>query len=147
MPLSRARDSDNSTRRETPRRRKAFTLVELLVVIGIIALLISILLPALSRARESANQVKCLSNVRQLSAAFYMYVNANRLNYPSAAPFEPPPGRPRRADDWLYWQPNPFRDINDSAIAQYLGASGDKLRALLRCPSDDWARRNTAAAG
>src|SRR5438132_1599588 len=127
--------------------RKAFTLVELLVVIGIIALLISILLPALSRARESANKVKCLSNVQQISRAFLMYINANRERYPSAAPFEPAPGRPRRFDDWLYWQPNPFRDINDSVIAPYLGASGDKLRALLRCPSDEWGRRVGTNAG
>ncbi len=65
------------SRSPTSRRASAFTLVELLVVIGIIALLISILLPTLSRARESANSVKCLSNQRSITQAFFQFVNDN----------------------------------------------------------------------
>ncbi|HYO08816.1 MAG TPA: type II secretion system protein [Tepidisphaeraceae bacterium] len=65
--------------------RRAFTLVELLVVIGIIAVLVAILLPTLSRAREAANRTACLSNVRSLAQLAVLYSTENKGRFPPMA--------------------------------------------------------------
>jgi prepilin-type N-terminal cleavage/methylation domain-containing protein/prepilin-type processing-associated H-X9-DG protein len=68
--------------KRNPSQPSAFTLVELLVVIGIIALLISILLPALNRARAQANTVKCLAGLRTIGQSIMLYANAHKGTLP-----------------------------------------------------------------
>ncbi len=109
------------------RHQCAFTLVELLVVIGIIALLISILLPALSRAKEQASRVKCLSNLKQLATATMMYTQDNQGWFPRGA------DSGNGDDDWIFWQTG--RDRNKGAIVRFLGRSF--VEGHYVCPSDD----------
>jgi prepilin-type N-terminal cleavage/methylation domain-containing protein len=127
-------------------RRRGFSLVELLVVIGIIALLIAILMPALSAAKRSADRTACLANLKQIGAGFAMYLQENKGRWPRpssygradgslAAYFGPYP------EDWLYYQKN--RSLTESRLAPYLGKT-DAFRKVLRCPADDLLARAAA---
>ena len=104
--------------------KNAFTLVELLVVIGIIALLIAILLPSLAQAREAARSIACLSNLRQIGVAIISYANDNRGG--------PPIGHWNWGSSTATWM---------TLINPYLGGIGDtgatiqsRTRVYL-CPS------------
>jgi prepilin-type N-terminal cleavage/methylation domain-containing protein/prepilin-type processing-associated H-X9-DG protein len=102
------------------RKRTAFTLVELLVVIGIIALLISILLPALANARRSGNTVKCLSNLRQLGVAVQMYAGDYKGAIPVCRQDPPSGGNP------YYWLDMLAPYASKLAAATYNASSSDQ---------------------
>jgi prepilin-type processing-associated H-X9-DG protein len=110
-----------------PADRGAFTLVDLLGVIGIIAVLVALLLPSLNRAREQSRAAACLSNLRQLAMASNMYADDNLGRFPA-------PGwiGDHEPDDWNYWQNG--LDQTQGTLMKYLGGYN---ALLLRCPSDD----------
>ena len=107
------------------KKRRAFTLIELLVVIAIIAVLVALLLPAFSRAREHSRRVACLSNLRQLALATFAYTNNNQGRFPA-------PGTNMNDDDWIHWEQS--RNVNDGALAPYVASRFDERHYL--CPSD-----------
>lgn len=124
-------------------RASGFTLVELLVVVGIIAVLIGILMPVLSKARAAANRAVCLSNIRQLSVGIFMYCNDNKGWFPTCAAPADGIAHVHYPDDWIWWEAN--RNLDDSAIAKYVGR-GEQLKQLLRCPADTFDGRKTSPA-
>ena len=118
--------------------RAGFTLVELLVVIGIIAILVSLLLPALSKARDQAKLISCLSNTRQLGVGMNLYANDNRGEWPYYA------DHPTNETDTIRYYSSGFVWFDQASTKPYHWLGIGKVYPYIKnkkvfyCPADEY---------
>ena len=145
FPTSNLVTFESIARRKPP----AFTLIELLVVIAIIAILASLLLPALSAAKGKAQGIYCLNNFKQLDMGIAVYLGNNNEVFPANG--SEPKGF--HVEDWIYWRPADSVDPVTGSICLPVGQSPIAISCgtasatnLFICPRDLSDQLRNAAA-
>jgi prepilin-type N-terminal cleavage/methylation domain-containing protein/prepilin-type processing-associated H-X9-DG protein len=123
-------------------RKQAFTLIELLVVIAIIAILAAMLLPALARAKARAQGIRCVSNMKQLTLGWIMYIGDNQNNLPLNGDEGDQPGTPAANQDpqWCPGRMDSAAPSGEPTNTAWIAAGGIypylKSFDVYRCPAD-----------
>jgi len=134
LRASQSNDSMNS-------RTRAFTLIELLVVIAIIAILAALLLPSLAKAKDSARQIQCANNLRQISLATHMHVQEREDRFPGIWESTVGAGNNSGSDGWMFFLnlggPTRF-DPSRGALYEFVPNSKS-----FECPKDTAASGNS----